>query len=273
MPSTSSLRRVTCIAFLVFSIVALPFSASAAAIELTSSLKASLDKTAVAADTKTGAALRELYAELGSQLQADKDAAANIKALQYRNEEAAILLRKQIRDIDAARVGRLAAEVQQAKTRYKPLFDGYTALNKQVALAKSLKNKTLSSVLGIQAQAMKLSVQLAREDIKKKDAAHKAAKTAASAKIKAARDSLAAIDPLKVQIKALRSGLSSTRSGLSPVWANFKYALKKNDAGSARQALASLVAGVKTIVSQQNKIYALEKRISDVISATKTRYL
>ena len=269
MPS----RFVPFVLFFVALIVALPAGVSAAAIELTSSLKASLDKTAASADAKKGARLRELYAELGTQLKADKDAAAKVKALQYRNEEAAILVRKQIREIDAAKVSRSAADVQQAKTRYKPLFDGYTALNKQLSLAKSLKSKTLSSALSLQAQVMKLSVQAAREDIKKKEAAHKAAKTAASGKIKAARDSLAAIDSLKVQIRAQRSSLSATRNGLSPVWSNFKYALKKNDAGSAGNALASLVASFKSIVAQQSKIYALETKISDTISATRARYL
>ena len=273
MSLTVPFRRVPLALLLIVLIVLLPANADAASIQLTASLKISLDKTAASADTKTAAKLQTLYADLDVQLKADKDVAANIKALQYRNEEAVILIRKQIREIDSTKVSRLSSDVQQIKARYKPLFDSYTALNKQLATARSLKNKTLTSVLKFQADAMKIAVQLARSDIKAKETAYKAAKDAASVRIKAARDSLAAIDPLKVQIKAHRSSLSQMRASQSPVWSNFKYALKKNDSGSAHNALASLVASAKQITAQQQKIYALETKISNVVAATKTRYL
>ncbi|MFC4599852.1 hypothetical protein [Cohnella hongkongensis] len=264
-------RLVPLLALLLSFIVVAP--AGAASVELTASLKASLDKTAASADAKTAARLRTLYAELDVQLQADKKMAADIKTLKHRNEEAVLLVRKQIREIDAARIARLAAEAQQAKARYKPLLDSYASLNKRLSLARSVKSKTLVSALSFQAEAMKLPVRLAREDMKAKNDAHKAAKAAASAKIKAARDSLSAIDPLKIQIKDRRSSMSRTRAGLSPVWSNFKYALKKNDPGSAVQSLNSLVAAVKQIVADQQRIYVLEGKIASVIAVTKARHL
>jgi len=84
---------------------------------------------------------------------------------------------------------------------------------------------------------------------------------------------LAAIDPFKVQIKAHRSSLSQMRASQSPVWSNFKYALKKYDANGAHNTLASLVASAKQIAAQQQKIYTLEAKISDVVAATRSRYL
>ncbi|RED54906.1 MULTISPECIES: hypothetical protein [Cohnella] len=273
MSLTVPFRLVPLALLLIVLIAVMPANADAASIQLTASLKASLDKTAASADTKTAAKLQTLYVDLGAQLKADKDTAASIKTLQYRNEEAVILIRKQIREIDAAKVSRLSNDVQQVKARYKPLFDSYAALNKQLATARSLKNKTLTGVLSFQADAMKIAVQLARSDIKAKETAYKTAKTAASARIKAARDSLAAIDPFKVQIKAHRSSLSQMRASQSPVWSNFKYALKKYDANGAHNTLASLVASAKQIAAQQQKIYTLEAKISDVVAATRSRYL
>jgi len=264
-------RLILVAALLLSLFFAMPVSA--ASVELTAALQASVDKTASSAEAQTAAKLRSSYADLGVQLKADQEADAKIKALKYRNDEAVLLVRKQIREIDSAKVSELARKVEEAKKRYQPLFDSYAALNKQLSVAKSLKNKTLRSVLSLQADAMKLTVQLAREEIKVKDTAYKTAKDSASGKIKAARDTLATIEPLKVQIKAQRSSLSQMRTSLSPVWANFKYALKKNDAGSAHNALASLVATVKQIVAQQNKIYSLEVKIADIIAKVKSQHL
>jgi len=263
------------LALLIPFVLALPRGTSAAAaIDLTSSVKASFDKTVAAADKTTASKLNSLYGEFAALLKEDKDMEAKIKALHYKNEEAAIALRKQIREIDAAQLAKLASQVQQAKARYKPLFDSYSALNKQISAAKTLKSKTLNSTLRTQADLMKPLVQLAREEIKAKEAAHKKAKDAAAKKIKAARDSLAAIDPLKVQIKAQRSAAGSVRNSRSPVWSNFKSAIgKKADVQGTQSSLTSLSSLSRQIVTQQQKIYALEVKIADILSRTKTQFL
>jgi len=263
------------IALLLLSVVpAVPAPvASAATVELTATVKASFDKTVAEADSATKTKLSSLYAELDALLKADKEAEAKIKALHYRNEETLIALRKQIREIDAAKLSKLDEQVKQTKARYQPLFDAYSALNKQISMAKSLKNKTLNVLLKTQADGMKLSVQFAREDIRAKEAAHKAAKTAASNKMKAARDYLAAIDPIGVQIKAQRSAAGLPRGSLSPAWSNFKYAIKNKEAKSAQGALATLVSLAKQIVAQQEKIYALETKIGEIAAKTKNQFL
>lgn len=247
--------------------------ASAAAIELSAPIKGAFDKAVAAADSKSATKLNSLYKELGTLLEQDRNTEAKIKALHYRNEEALLALRKQIRLIDADMLGKLAAQVQQTKDRYKPLFALYTSVNKQISLARPLKNKTLNSLLRAQADGIKLSVQFARQDIKNKENSLKAAKAATSLKIKAARDMLAAIDPLKVQIKAQRSAASLPRKSLSPVWTNFKYAIKKSDARSTLDSLASLVMLSRQIMDQQLKIDALEIKISGIITRTKAQIL
>jgi hypothetical protein len=259
---------------LVVSMTALPAAPiSAATVELTVPVKLSFDKAVTAADKQTADKLTSLYGELGTLLKQDKDAEATIKALHYRNEEATIALRKQIRLIDSDKLSKLTAQVRTTKERYQPLFDAYASANKQIAIAKPLKNKTLNALLRTQADALKLSVQYAREDIRSKEAALASAKKATSSTIAAARDSLSAIDPVKVQIKAQRSAASLPRGSLSPVWTNFKYAIKKSETKGTLDSLSTLVMLSRQIVEQQRKIYALEEKIASVISQTKARFL
>ncbi|WP_239616245.1 hypothetical protein [Cohnella mopanensis] len=271
-----SVSWVSFILLLLVCMTALPtalVSAATSAIELSVPIKLSFDKTVTASDSQAAAKLNSLYGDLDILLKQDKDLEAKIKALHYDNEGKLSALRKQIRDINSDKIYKLAAQVQATKVRYQPLFDAYAALNKQISLAKSLKNKTLNTLLRTQADTMKLSVQFAREDIKAKEASLKSMKSATSEKIKAARKSLDAIDPLTVQIKSQRSAASLPRSSRSPVWTNFKYAIKKNETKGTLDSLSTLVNLTRQIVTQQQKIDALEHKISEIIVQTKAQFL
>lgn len=250
-----------------------PSSAEAAAVELSAPIQASFNKTVASADSSTAAKLNALYKELGTLLEQDRNSETKIKALHYRNEEALIALRKQIREMDAGKLDKLSTQVLQTKNKYEPLFTRYTAANKQITVAKPLKNKLLNSLLRAQADALKLSVQLARQDIRSKEDALRTAKTATALKIKNARNTLATIDPLKVQIKAQRSAASLPRKSLSPVWTNFKYAIKQGEAKSTLDSLSTLVRLSRQIMDQQNKIDALEIKISEIITRLKAQIL
>ncbi|WP_256758602.1 hypothetical protein [Cohnella sp. WQ 127256] len=246
---------------------------SAATVELTSSVKASFDKTVTVADKQTAAKLSTFYVSFGDLLKQDLSSESKIKALHYNNDEAIIALRKQISAINSTALNKLTVQLQQTKERHQPLFNSYTSVNKQITAAKSLKNKTLNALLRAQADVLKLSVQFAREDIKAKEAALKTEKTATSLKIKAARDLLSTIEPLKVQIKAQRSAANLPRSSMSPVWKNFKYAIKKKEVKGTLDSLSTLVLLARQIVEQQQKIYTLEVKISDIIHKTKSHFL
>jgi hypothetical protein len=246
---------------------------SAATVELSVPIKLAFDATTASADSQTAVKLNSLYRDLGVMLAQDRDREVKIKALHYRNEEQLIALRKQIRVIDADKLIKLNDQVKQTRERYKPLFDMYASLNQQITVARSMKNKTLNALLRTQADAMKITVQFARQDIHSKEATHKAAKEAAAQSIKAARETLAAIDPFKVQVKAQRNAASLPRTSMSPVWTNFKYAIKKNDAKRTLDSLSTLVMLSRQIVEQQQKIYALEVKITDILVKTKAQIL
>jgi hypothetical protein len=246
---------------------------SAATVELTVPIKSAFDATAAAADSQTAAKLHLLYRDLGALLAQDRDSEVKIKALHYRNEEQLIALRKQIQVIDADKLNKLETQVKQTRERYKPLFAMYTSLNQQITVARSMKNKTLNAVLRTQADAMKLAVQFARQDIKSDESALQTAKAATARKIQAARETLSAIDPLKVQVKAQRNAASLPRASLSPVWTNFKHAIKKIETKSTLDSLATLVMLSRQIAEQQQKIYALEVKITDILVKTKAQIL
>ncbi|MCD9020409.1 hypothetical protein [Cohnella silvisoli] len=247
--------------------------ASAATVELTVPIKTAFDATTASADSQTAVKLNSHYKDLGTLLGQDKDSEIKIKELHYRNEETLIALRKQIREIDADNLNKLEVQVLQTKERYKPLFAAYASLLKQITVARYAKNKTLNAVLRTQADAMKITVQLARQEIGSKQASFRKAKEATAQTIKAAREMLATIDPLKVQIKAQRSAANLPRASLSPVWTNFKYAIKKSDAKSTLDSIATLVMLTRQIVEQQQKIHALEVKIADILVKTKAQFL
>jgi hypothetical protein len=247
--------------------------AVAATVELNVPIKATFDKAVASADIQTAAKLNSLYRELGTLLEQDRNSETKIKALHYRNLEALIALRKQIREIDADKLSQLEAQVLQTKEQYKPLFTQYNSINNQISLARAVKSKTLSSVLRTQADAMRPAIAFAREHIKLRETELKAAKDNANRTIKAARLNLETIEPLEVQIRSQRSATSLPRKSLSPVWTNFKYAIKKSAARSSLDSLATLVLLSRQISLQQQKIYTLEVKISDIITKTKAEIL
>ncbi|WP_410513183.1 hypothetical protein PaeBR_01520 [Paenibacillus sp. BR2-3] len=264
------MRRLTGLLLTVILAVLLPAEAFAAAIvQLTPTIKASFDKTVAAADASTKGRLTNLYAEL-AMLQTQYDSREEkIRVVHYNNEQALIGVRKQIREIDAGEVSQLEAQTKSMKERYQPLFDQYSSLNRRISIARSLKDKTLNSVLQAQGDAMKVMVQLARENIRDKEARLKAAKEIRSKKIAAARKTLAGIENYQIGIKSEKSVVTALNKRLSADWSSFKSAIRKPNPAIASQSLSSLVSMFRQIAASKQKIMELEQKISVVIETTK----
>lgn len=255
------------------SFVLFPSRIDAAALEFTAPVKAALDKLTAKTDAKTASGLYALYNQLYALQAQDRNIEEKIKALHYRNQENASLLRKQIRGIDAARLDKLKQEVERAKKRHQPLFDLYASIGRQIAAAKPLKSKTFNAALKAQQDGLKPAVQLAKDEIKAKEAALKTAKAEVARTIKAARDAVDAVGPLNVQIRAHRSAASFPRKSLSPVWTNFKYAAKQFDARAAADALETSIMLSKQILEKQQQIWTLENRIAVILDKTRAQYI
>ncbi|ULO07295.1 hypothetical protein H1230_30990 [Paenibacillus sp. 19GGS1-52] len=242
--------------------------ASSSSIELTPSIKAAFDLTAASAESSVRVKLNGLYSDL-SMLKVQYDSREEqIRMLHYNNEQALIVVRQHIKEIDSSKVNGLEATVSTTKQRYQPLFDQYSALSRRITIAKSLKDKTLNAVLSAQGDAMKILVQLAREDIRGKQAQLKVAKDARTKKITAARKTLSGIESPQTSIKSQKSIVTSLNKRLSADWSDFKAAIRKQSPTLTSQSLSSLLSGYRQISASKQKIIELEQRVTVIISTT-----
>ena len=262
-------QAIVCAVLLLAFMFTAPAPAQAAVVEITATVKSDFNKTTAAADSKLSADLNRNYSSLASLQEQDTDWEAKIGEIHKRNEEEMKLLRKQIQQIDAAAVGRLQTEVNAAKEKYKPLFEEYTALNKQIKAVKPLKNKDLNAMLQMQADVMKVAVSLAREEIRAKEASLKTVKDQKNRTMKTIRGTLAETEPVYVKIKAEKSAISTSKKSIDTEWKNFKLHIKNRDAKSASSSLTSLVSLSKKIVDKKQNIYSLEQKISEIIVKAK----
>ncbi len=236
--------------------------------ELTPSIKAAFDLTAAAASGEARVKLNNLYNDLsGLKSQYDKRE-EQIRTLHYNNEQALIIVRQQIKEINIREVTRLEGEVNSAKQRYQPLFDQYSALNKRISIAKGLKDKTLNTVLKTQGDAMKILVQLARQEIRDKQELLKVAKATRTKKTADARKTLAGIESPQTAIKSNKSSITSLNKRLAADWSDFKASIRKQSPVLSTQSLSSLVSVYRQIATHKQKIIELEQKISNVIANT-----
>lgn len=261
-------------AFLLACILAsiLPAQAYAASIvQLTPSVKASFDRTAAVADAAMKERLTNRYTEL-AMLQTQYDHREEIlRTMHSDNEQALIVVRRQINEINSVEVSRLEAETKSLKARHQPLFDQYSALNRRISIVKKLKDKNLNKILQTQGEAMKIMVQLAREDIRGKEAQWKNAKDVRSKKMAAARKTLAAIDSSQSSIRTEKSVATALNKRLSADWSSFKASIRKPNPGLAAQSLVSLNAVFRQIAASKQKIVSLEQKIAGVIEKTEAQ--
>ncbi|WP_199616813.1 hypothetical protein [Paenibacillus alkalitolerans] len=240
-----------------------------AAVSVSATTKKALDKTIASADTEMKNKLTKQFGHFLNLQEQERAGDARNKTIHYKNEDTEIAVRKLMYQIDSGKIKNLEQAVKQARDRHQPLFDMYKSLNQQISVAKSLGGKELASALNAQAKALKVPVQLARQDIKAKTTLLSTAKKERSAKIKRVRNILADIKPIDVKIKAERSTESIYKKNVSTEWSYFTQSVKKNDPKATSSSLTSLIAKSNQIVEQKRKIYEHEKKISDILAKAK----
>jgi hypothetical protein len=242
---------------------------AASATELTPSIQAAFDLTAATADKPTRVKLTSLYNDLSTLKQQYDQREEQIRNLHYNNEQSLVKVRQQIKGIDLEAVTRLEASVKSCKQRYQPLFNQYSALNKRISIAKTLKDKNLNTVLRAQSNAMKILVQLARQEISNKQNQLNAAKKIRTQKTAQARKTLSGIESPQITIKSNKRAISSLNKRVSADWTDFKAAIRKQNLTLTTHSLVSLVSGYRQIATYKQKIIELEQKISLVIANTK----
>lgn len=267
--NTSKFVTASIAAFMLASTIST--AATAAPIEITASTKSSLDKTIAKSDRAQADQISSLYNEFIALQKDEQEWDVKIKALYTENQKTSSALSKQIKQIDNINLDQLEAELKQTQERYKPLFAHYTSLNKQIAEAKDLKNKDLSSMLRLQANTLKIPVQFARFDIKTKENTWRTAKDNAAKKMNEIRGTLAGRDPINSQIKTSKSAIKTAETQENQVLNAFKEAAKKGDASGILDTLASLVSLSRQINKEKQTVFNLESKISSILSAAKAQ--
>jgi hypothetical protein len=262
------MKTLLAVLLMMMSIFTSAGPAAAAAAVLTPAIQAAFELTAATAESSARIRLRSQYTELSVQTAQYDSREEQIRILHEKNTQALIVVRNQIKEIDLVAVTRLTAAVNSTKQRYQPLFDQYAALNSRIALLKGLKDKTLNSVLRTQAEAMKIAVQIARQDIRDQEALLKAAKEARNVKIAAARKTLSGIESPQTTIKSQKSVASALNKVITAEFGDFKSAIRKQNPVLAGKSLTSLLSGYKQIAASKQKIIELEQKVAAVIAAT-----
>lgn len=242
-----------------------PAALHAASAELSATAKAAFDKMVAAAGQTQADKLKQLYQELLQLETAEREWQEKTKRLHYDNAEALTVIRQQLKRVHEEKLKRLDSQVRQAKKQYQPLFDAYSALNKQASAVKPMKNKQLNAALRLQQNGMKPLVQTAREDIRRREAALKSAKQARTDAVKRIRHTLSAIDTVKVQIRRAKSSSGTHKSRLSAARSTLTQAARKGDASASLKALTSMTASSRQRNERSRQVFQLEQKIGDII--------
>lgn len=266
----NSIRAIASALFALLIAAGLSVTAMAASYELSASQKSGFDKLA-GSEPGLEPQLNSQYAELIALQQEEKNWEARTKALSGENDAALADLRRKIAAIDSVSLTKLKTDVEQTKERYKPLLESYTSLNKQITAAKSLPGKELVSFLRMRADAMKIMVQLAKHDIKLKEAAYRAAKDSASLKQKKVRAAMADIEPVETSIKAEKSSGASAKKRFSENWKSFTPLIKQGDPYRLSAALTAILTDMRQVVGHKQNGYDLENRVGDILASAKMR--
>lgn len=258
--------RLAVFGLVLLFLLAVPSVLSAASFEFSATAKTAFDKMKSAADKTTAAKLTSQYAELQSVQKQTIDWDSRIDKLHYQNEEAVLATRKRIKEIDANKLLQLESAVTQTKKKYEPLFRLYDSLNQQLSIAKSFKDKLATSLLKPQVETTRAAVQLAKLDIRSKEAALKEAKANTAKSIKKLRDQLSGIDAIKLKIKASKSSISSIKKYFTTETSILKQAVKKGDAAASSSSLTRMLAYIKQINEHKQKTYAYEQQTTSIIA-------
>lgn len=245
--------------------LAAPAAEAAPSVAISATAKIALDKTIAAAGEPLGSRLAEKYGNLLDLQQREERLDEAVRAAHAGNAERLLAVNAAIKRVDAAKLEALEQQAARAKERYRPLFELYSSLNRQIPVARALGGKHAAALVQAQAEGVRPAVQLARFEIRSKEAALRAAKDNAGRTARQIRGTLAAIEPVNVQIRADRSAAAALKKSAAAVSSALNRSLKSGDAKAAESALSSLVALAGHIAETKQKLLERERRIGGII--------
>lgn len=241
-------------------------SVEAAGFELSITGKKMLAQTKTSSATSIAQALAKQEANLASLQQKDTSLSQQSSAIYYENKEAEARLRTRLQQHQADKIATLNQDVTSTKKRYEPLFTLYSSLTKELALARKIKNKELTAAVKAQVDTTKVAVTLAKEDIRRKQDKLTAAKKTRDEAVKKVKNSLAQQDPVKVQIKSMKSNMSAAKKRYTAEMKNFNVIVKKKEGAAVLASLTKLATIAGEIVAQKESIISLETKVKQIIA-------
>src|SRR5690606_32864088 len=117
-----------------------------------------------------------------------------------------------------------------------------------------------------QPSSMKTAVQLARQDIRMKEATLKSAKDATSKQIKAIRSIVDDIKPVEIRIKATKAAIQTQKKQADSSWTTFKSAVKTKHATKTLQSLNLHITRIQKMIAHKENMYKQELEISTILT-------
>lgn len=258
-------RRIILAAVLLLAL-SLPLHAFAASTaRLSNTVKANVDKLAAASSPSLQARLNAQKSQILALESQDESADQELASLHAGNAELLDSISTRLKQLDAGRLDKLKGQVQEAKDRHKPLFALQTALNKQLTAARKLKNKPLTEALQAQADAVRVTAQLARTEIRMKEDAYSQAKEAKEAAVKKVRNVLAKADSDQAGIRTEKKAAVEIGKQLGSESKNLTAALKKKDAAETLTVLTAQLTLSQQLLNRKTRLASHEKSIRTIL--------
>ncbi|MDK8183490.1 hypothetical protein [Paenibacillus sp. UMB4589-SE434] len=259
------MKRLIFMLLLLLISMSFPLSAAAISVVWSDTTQAAFNKILSAAPPAYASRLQSAHNSLVTQQGQERQLDTDIAAQHARNSQNEAAVRKQIKSIDTNQLHQLEKRVQDARSRHKPLQAYYTSLQQQITVARKLKQTEFAAALRVQADIVKVTVQLAREDIRMCELAYTKAKQSAAQAMKRVRTTLSDAVALRAKITSSRQTVVSLNKLAPSVLKPFRQAVKAADAKACIDALTPIVSHSRQIVEQKQHIMSLQKDIANVI--------
>ncbi|RCX15371.1 colicin import membrane protein [Fontibacillus phaseoli] len=194
-----------------------------------------------------------------------------IQSLNKENNDKLKEINKNVRLIDKAKLDQLKSTSDQAQQKYGPLLKEYTELGKKAAEARKRKDQKSALLYDLKRNAIKTSVNHARQEIAAKKKTLTAARKQTTAKAKVVKDTLLGVQSLKKQVTAENHSIAELNKTRTAADKRYKIAVKQGNAVAAAAELGLMVDALTQIQASQQKIYAWQQTIANTLKLAESR--
>ncbi|WP_410771462.1 hypothetical protein [Fontibacillus sp. BL9] len=194
-----------------------------------------------------------------------------IQSLSKENNDKLKEINRNVQLIDKSKLDQLKSISDQAQQKYGPLLKEYTNLGKKAAEARKRKDQKSALLYDLKRNAIKTSVNQARQEIAGKKKVLASARKQATAKAKVVKDTLLGVQSLKKQITAENQHISEINKTKSAADKRYKTAVKQGNAVAAAAELELMVDALTQIQASQQKIFAWQQTIANTLKLAESR--